>query len=452
MNVLRGTLTMALMLSGCAQPGSIRARFVLGWDAPASPAQALTPAALRPSFAPADDQPTTGEQSPPNPTAPAVLVGGSGGGSGGGGTLAVPSGPGARVATTGLFNSSWLAGQAPGGPAGTTPSTSLVLRELAGIADSPAGEVYVCDRGKNQILAFPAAGLPAVLCGDADGSAGFWGDDLPAVASALAAPTGLARDDTNGVLYVADAGNRRIRHFMPGGRIYTLAGGGIDAADVVMPATDARLGEVHGLALDSLRNFYFSEWDTGKVRRIAATGQLETLAMVSPGNTGAIACNRAGSRIWVAHGDTIDVLDPMVTPVAISRAFSAPGRRITALAFDQVDTLYFIETDAMGNGGTQVKAAVLDAAGRLATGRAAEKIAGSGVTGDVEVDYTIALAPLADARQQALAGQGACSLYIDLHQAASPTVLSGILYVGSSFRSTDATSRWAQLARMEPLP
>lgn len=306
----------------------------------------------------------------------------------------------------------------------------------------------------NQVLALPVSGAPTVLCGAGDGSPGYWGEDLPAVASALDAPTGLAIDERNGVLYVADSGNHRIRHFMPGGRIYTLAGGGVDPADSVSRAVDAVLGEVHGLALDARRNVYFTERDTGKVRRIGASGRVTTLATLTPGSTRAVAVSRAGDRLWVAHGDGISVLDLSGTTPSVSSVISSAGKRITALAFDQDATLYYMETDELAgaDSGTRVRSLALSGTGGAAVGRVPETIAGSGAPGTASLDYALSSTPLQDARSQTLAGRGACSLYIDLYQASSPTVLSGILYVGSCFESADASVRWGQLAKLEPLP
>lgn len=385
---------------------------------------------------------------------PPTSGGGGTGGSGGGAVAPPPNGNQATIATTGLFDLTWLAGAVPGGPTRADNLARYPFRQFAGIVSAADGDVYICDRLMNQVIDLPATGAPSILCGAGDGSAGYWGEDLPAIASALDTPTGLARDDSNGVLYVADSGNHRIRHFMPAGRIYTMAGGGADPADVVPRAVDAALGEVHGLALDSRRNVYFSEIDTGKVRRVDAMGRLTTLALLAPGSTRAVAASTAGDKLWVAHADSISVLDVSIANPTVTLVLRSPGKRITALAFNQVDTLYYTETNALptSNGGTLVRAIALSSAGLPASGRAPETIAGSGVQSDASLDYALPVTTSPDARSQALAGQGPCSLYIDLHDAASPSVLSGILYTGNSFASTDGLLQWGQLARLSPLP
>ena len=56
-----------------------------------------------------------------------------------------------------------------------------------------------------------------------DGTEGFAGDGGPAARARLSLPSGLAFG-RGGVLYIADAGNARIRAVAPDGTITTIAG------------------------------------------------------------------------------------------------------------------------------------------------------------------------------------------------------------------------------------
>jgi uncharacterized protein (TIGR03437 family) len=97
------------------------------------------------------------------------------------------------------------------------------LRSPSGVAVDHAGNVYVSDSGNNRILAFsPLVFLPvegaiataAVGQRDTTGTAANWDSpDGLASADGLSAPSGiyLDRQDT---LYVADAGNSRVLHFL----------------------------------------------------------------------------------------------------------------------------------------------------------------------------------------------------------------------------------------------
>lgn len=461
MNTRHLTLIALLSLSGCTQSDKPQAFFALGATpdhiAARSSAQVNQPqpslppsvVVVMPSIRP-DGHGGSSADSEPLVTPPR---GSSSGGAGGGITSAPPANL-AEVFTTGLFRLSWLAGLSPDGPAATDALKAHMFRQVAGIAAADNGVVIVCDRSANQIISLVPTGAPVNLCGTAAGTPGFWGEDLPATASALDRPTGLARDERNGVLYVADAGNHRIRHFMPGGRIYTLAGGGSVAADEVDQAKDAALGEVHGVALDARRNVYFSESDTGRVRRVNAAGQLSTLATLTPGATGALTVTATGEKLWIIHGDSLSVLDLTVTPPTVSLVLSEDGAALTGLAYDQGSTLYVASRSAagLGNGGSRVSAIKVASTGLQVSGHTPAIVAGSGLQSDTSADYALPATELADARMQVLAGQGPCSLGIDLSESASASVLSGILLVGNSFASQDGAVHWGQLARLEPAP
>lgn len=97
------------------------------------------------------------------------------------------------------------------------------LKSPSDVAIDSIGNVYIADAGNNRVLAFqsllflPVAGaVPSTVIGQADtgGVAPNWdSDDGLATGSGLYAPTGLYvdRQDT---LYVADAGNNRVLHFL----------------------------------------------------------------------------------------------------------------------------------------------------------------------------------------------------------------------------------------------
>jgi NHL repeat len=112
------------------------------------------------------------------------------------------------------------------GPSGTTgPACFAKLYNTAyGIATASDGTIYVSDycsvykvtpRGEMT----PFAGTGA--CGATSGDSG------PATGATFYYPQGLALDETNGILYIADNGNQRIRMVtLSNNKIYTFAGGG----------------------------------------------------------------------------------------------------------------------------------------------------------------------------------------------------------------------------------
>ena len=109
------------------------------------------------------------------------------------------------------------------------------------------------------------------------GDSGFSGDGGPAIAAQLVSPGGLAVDH-NGVIYVADSGNNRIRRITPSGIISTLAGTGaygVSTGDGG-PAIKAGLANPTGIAVDLTGSVYIA--GGGSIRRITPDGIIQTVA------------------------------------------------------------------------------------------------------------------------------------------------------------------------------
>lgn len=101
---------------------------------------------------------------------------------------------------------------------------SIKLKQPAGLALSPGGDLYIADRALNEIIERQADGNLRVVAGT--GKAGFSGDGKLATDARLKQPTALVRA-ANGDLFVADTGNFRVRELLLDGRITTIAGDGL---------------------------------------------------------------------------------------------------------------------------------------------------------------------------------------------------------------------------------
>ncbi len=88
-----------------------------------------------------------------------------------------------------------------------------------GISVSQDGDVYVADSGNNQIKRFTSTGVFVSKWGKADGTTGNGNGEFDF-------PLGL-EVDTDGTLYVADAGNARIQKFDPSGAFELSWQGGL---------------------------------------------------------------------------------------------------------------------------------------------------------------------------------------------------------------------------------
>ncbi len=112
------------------------------------------------------------------------------------------------------------------------------------------------------------------------GEEGFAGDGGPAAEAQLAYPLGLALD-ADGNLYFADAGNHRIRRVDAStGTITTVAGNGVVGfAGDGGPAAEAQLAYPVGLALDADGNLYVADAGNRRIRRVdASTRTITTVA------------------------------------------------------------------------------------------------------------------------------------------------------------------------------
>lgn len=422
-----------LLLASCYGKPHFRAHFGIILDPPDA-------VAARPS--PTSGGGDGGGGSAPQDTGP-TFSGGSGGGGAGG--AAPPTGAGLVVVTQDRLSVQAIAGTPAAGLSLGADATSAGLEQIAGITTAPDGTVYACDSAANQIRAIPPTGPTYVAAGAADGSSGYIGDNLPANAVRLNSPVGIIRDNLSGALIVCDSGNNRIRYFTDGGRIYTLAGGGLDPSDHVSRATFAALQTPFGLAADSQGKIYFTERGSGRVRELDAAGAITTLGAFASGTVGPIAVSSDGSHLWVGVGDAVQLLTPPAT--ATTLVYQAPGEVITGIAYDQVASLYVKETSAspLGASDTALIGLLLADNGTQLAGTAPERLAGAaGIASGAQADV-VPVQPVLDARTQAIAGGGFCSLYIDLYAASNPNQQSGVLYTGNSATGTPA---WAQLLRL----
>lgn len=124
------------------------------------------------------------------------------------------------------------------------------------------------------------------------GDSGFSGDDGPALEAQLANPAGLALAPDGG-LYVADAGNGRLRRVAPDGTITTVAGGGTVPgwyAPNGTPATSLLLSSPSGVAVAPDGNVYLSDVGWGVVFQIGTDG----LATIVAGRGSGVGDGRSG--------------------------------------------------------------------------------------------------------------------------------------------------------------
>src|SRR5271157_3160449 len=153
------------------------------------------------------------------------------------------------------------------------PATSASLWGPSAVAVDSAGNLYIADYGNNRIRKVTAGTITTVA---GNGYGGYSGDGGPATSALLYGPEGLALDSA-GNLYIADTYNNRIRR-VSGGTITTVAGNGNQGSSGDGgPATSASLTLPSGVAVDSAANLYIADAGNGRVRKVS-WGTITTVA------------------------------------------------------------------------------------------------------------------------------------------------------------------------------
>ncbi len=156
------------------------------------------------------------------------------------------------------------------------PATSASLYEPSGVAVDPAGNVYIADAGNLRIRKVDTAGTITTIAGN--GKEGFSGDGGPAPSAELTFPVEVAVDPAGNV-YIADEGSNRIRKVNTAGTISTIAGNGKDGFNGDGgPATSASLNDPRGVAVDAAGNVYISDRGNNRIRKVDTAGIISTIA------------------------------------------------------------------------------------------------------------------------------------------------------------------------------
>jgi sugar lactone lactonase YvrE len=140
------------------------------------------------------------------------------------------------------------------------------------IAIDSSGNVFVADSGNNKIRKINSKGFVSTFAGSgAQGST-----DGLSTSSSFNGPNGVAVD-VSGNVYVADAGNNKIRKITPSGVVSTIAGNGLSGISNGT-GTSAMFFVPRGIAVDSEGTIYVADTGNNVVRKITSTGVVTTLA------------------------------------------------------------------------------------------------------------------------------------------------------------------------------
>jgi uncharacterized protein (TIGR03437 family) len=182
-----------------------------------------------------------------------------------------------RLSPSGVVQTVVNQGNGPGSNGDKGPASSAQLSQPRGLAVDKAGNLFIADAGNFKIRKVTPDNVIDTIAGT--GKPGHGGDGGPALSATFSALGGMLADNQGGV-YVIDGAY--IRHVLADGTIQAVAGNGKsgfsgDGGKAVNAAISVEYRS--GLALDAAGNLYFSGSDfEGHVRRIAPDNTITTFA------------------------------------------------------------------------------------------------------------------------------------------------------------------------------
>ena len=173
-------------------------------------------------------------------------------------------------------------------------------------------------------------------------------------------PQGLTVD-VLGNVYVADTDNNLIRKISPTGYISPFAGSGI-AGSTNGIGTAASFNSPNGIAVDGSGNFYVTDRDNNKIRKITQAGVVSTFAgsgtAGSANGSGTVASFNNLSGIAVDVSGNVYVTESLnnkirkITPTGVVSTFAGSGLQGSADGIGTVASFNYpsgIAVDALGN-------------------------------------------------------------------------------------------------------
>jgi len=141
-----------------------------------------------------------------------------------------------------------------------------------GILQDPQGLIYVSDFNNHKIKKIdPIQEVVTVLAGSTIGNLDGTG------AEAMFRNPRLMAFDSNENIILSDQSNHQIKKITPDGVVTTIAGTGIAGFDNG-PSTTATFRAPMGVAVDALDNIYVSDFNNHSIRKITVDGTVSTIA------------------------------------------------------------------------------------------------------------------------------------------------------------------------------
>ncbi len=146
------------------------------------------------------------------------------------------------------------------------PATAAALNRPADLTFDAAGNLYIADTDNERVRVVTTGGIIHTVAGN--GRYRYGGDGGPATEASFRNPSAIAVDPA-GNIYVADADNHRIRRIDPNGIITTFAGtGDYGFSGDGGPPAGAQLYDPEGLAFDKNGVLYIADVQNDRIRAV----------------------------------------------------------------------------------------------------------------------------------------------------------------------------------------
>lgn len=229
------------------------------------------------------------------------------------------------------------------GDGGPAASASLFLPN--GVALDTSGNLFIADFGNNRVRKVSVSGIITTVAGVGPtptpcntpgvciltpACAGLSGDGGPATSASVCSPYSVAVD-AGGDLFIADAGNSRIREVSPGGAITTVAGdGSVGFSGDGGPATSAALNSPYGVAVDATGNIFIGDLGNNRVREVFASSEPKTaIQLTSVGNAASFTQSFAPGMLMSVFGAGLATGSPQTVTTAPLPFTSSSGTSIS---------------------------------------------------------------------------------------------------------------------------
>jgi sugar lactone lactonase YvrE len=175
------------------------------------------------------------------------------------------------------YNISTFAGLGRYGSAGDGgPATEAEFKQIVAVARDPQGRLLILDAGNRNLRRVEEDGTIRTIAGNT--TSGNTGDGGQAISARFGTPSGMAVD-SNGNIYISDLTYNRIRVVLPNGTINHFAGNAQGDAGFTGEqgaASSAKLRQPKGLAVDASNNLYIADSGNHRIRKVDATSRIIT--------------------------------------------------------------------------------------------------------------------------------------------------------------------------------